>query len=151
MFKMSIIIARHLRKHQTDAERVLWLMLREFKHGGLHFRRQTPIGSYVADFACHRAKLIVELDGEQHGQDRNVIYDAHRTEFLNARGYRVLRFANWEVFRERPRVLDAIYAAAKSPHPPRPLRGSAPSPRWGRVRKIENVAAISVSGHHALD
>ena len=120
MPEMASTFAKHLRKHQTDAERALWLMLREFKQAGLHFRRQAPIGSYITDFACHRAKLVVELDGEQHGQDRNVIYDERRTAFLNARGYCVLRFANWEVFRERPRVLDAIYAAAKSPHPPRP-------------------------------
>ncbi|MGA7713983.1 MAG: DUF559 domain-containing protein [Rhizomicrobium sp.] len=120
MFQVSNTFARQLRKHQTDAERALWLMLRGFKQAGLHFRRQVPIGSYIADFACHRAKLIVELDGEQHGQDRNVIYDARRTAFLNARGYRVLRFANWEVLRERPRVLDAIHATAKAPHPPRP-------------------------------
>ena len=105
-------------------------MLREFKRAGLHFRRQAPAGSYIADFACHRVKLFVELDGEQHGQDRNVIYDARRTAFLNARGYHVLRFANWEVLRERSRVLDAIYAAATAPHPPRP-DGARHPPRVG--------------------
>jgi very-short-patch-repair endonuclease len=117
---MANQFARALRKNETDAERALWRALREFKQAKLHFRRQAPIGPYVADFACHRAKLIIELDGEQHGQDRNITHDASRTAYLNSRGYRVIRFANWEVLRERPRVLDAIYAAAKSPHPPRP-------------------------------
>jgi very-short-patch-repair endonuclease len=96
---------------------MLWQGLREFKKGDLHFRRQAPIGRYTADFACHRAKLIVELDGDQHGEDRNVAYDSDRTAFLNARGYRVLRFANWEVLKERQRVLGYILHVATSPHP----------------------------------
>ncbi len=125
---MADAFARSLRKHTTDAERVLWIALREFKQAGLHFRKQAPIGRYVADFACHRAKLIVELDGDQHGEDRNIVYDAKRTDFLNSRGFRVLRFANWEVLRERRRVLDAIFDAAKSPHPPHPATKSH-SPR----------------------
>ena len=114
---MAEAFARTLRKRPTDAERILWVALREFKQGGLHFRRQAPIGPFIADFACHRAKLIVELDGDQHGEDRNMVNDAKRTEFLNSRGYRVIRFGNWEVLRERRRVLDAIFRAAKSPHP----------------------------------
>jgi very-short-patch-repair endonuclease len=112
--------ARTLRKNTTDAERSLWAALREFKQAGLHFRKQAPIGPYIADFACHRAKLIVELDGDQHGADHAAVYDKLRTVFLNSRGYRVIRFANWEVLREKQRVVDAIYNAAKSPHPPRP-------------------------------
>jgi len=117
---MASQFARALRKNETDAERALWAALREFKQADLHFRRQAPIGPYVADFACHRAKIVVELDGEQHGEDRNFIHDTERTAYLNSRGYRVIRFANWEVLRERPRVLDAIFHFAKSPHPPRP-------------------------------
>ena len=117
---MANQFARTLRKNETDAERALWIALRKFKQAGLHFRKQAPIGPYVADFACHRARVIVELDGDQHGEDRNVVYDAKRTAYLNSRGYRVLRFANWEVLRERQRVLDAIFHFAKSPHPPRP-------------------------------
>jgi very-short-patch-repair endonuclease len=109
--------ARTLRKNTTDAERSLWAALREFKQTGLHFRKQAPIGPYIADFVCHRAKLVVELDGDQHGADHTVAYDKARTAFLNSRGYRVIRFANWEVLREKQRVVDAIYDAAKSPHP----------------------------------
>jgi very-short-patch-repair endonuclease len=114
---MANEFARSLRKHETDAERSLWRGLREFKRGNLHFRRQAPFGRYVADFACHRAKVIVELDGDQHGEDRQIAYDDERTRFLESFGYRVLRFANWEVLRERQRVLDYILHVATTPHP----------------------------------
>lgn len=133
---MADTFARTLRKNTTDAERVLWIALREFKQAGLHFRKQAPIGPYVADFACHRARLIVELDGDQHGEDRNIVYDAKRTAFLNSRGYRVLRFANWEVLRERQRVLDVIFDAAKSPPPASPLRGLGTLPASGEGKSL---------------
>jgi very-short-patch-repair endonuclease len=107
--------ARRLRASGTDAERVLWAGLRNLKQVGLHFRRQAPFGKYVADFACHGAKLIVELDGDQHGTDENAAYDAERTAYLNSRGYCVIRFANWEALKERQRVLDYILHVAQSP------------------------------------
>ena len=116
---MADEFARSLRKRETDAERALWRGLREFKKADLHFRWQAPIGRYIADFACHRAKLIVELYGDQHGADNNVAYDSARTAFLEARGYCVLRFANWEILKERQRVLDYILHVATSPHPAR--------------------------------
>lgn len=116
---MANQFARDLRKSGTDAERVLWTGLRDFKQAGLHFRRQAPFGKFVADFACHSAKLIVELDGDQHGADQAVVYDAARTDYLNSRAYVVLRFANWEVLKERQRVLDDILHVARSPHPAR--------------------------------
>ena len=112
---MANEIARTLRQHTTDAERILWAGLRDLKQIGLHFRRQTPFDRYVADFCCHSAKLIAEFDGDQHGADDAIAYDAERTAYLNSRGYRVLRFANWEVIREPSRVLDAIVHAATPP------------------------------------
>jgi very-short-patch-repair endonuclease len=127
---MANKFARTLRKNETDAEQALWRGLREFKLANLHFRRQAPIGPYVADFACHRAKVIVELDGDQHGTDEGVAYDAERTAFLEARGYRVIRFANWEVLKERQRVLDYILHVATSPHPDRRYAAIHP-PRVG--------------------
>lgn len=120
---MAEKFARWLRQNLTDAERILWSRLRDLKQIGLHFRRQVPFGRYVADFCCHSAKLIVELDGDQHGADAAIVYDADRTAYLNSRGYRVLRFANWEVMRELDRVLDNIVQASRSPHPKR-LRAS---------------------------
>ena len=113
------IFARSLRLNLTDAERILWAGLRDFKQAGLHFRRQAPFGKYIADFACHNAKLIVELDGDQHGADDAVIYDAERTTYLESCGYRVIRFSNGDVLRECQRVLDVILQAAASPHPKR--------------------------------
>jgi len=108
---------------------MLWAGLRAFKQAGLHFRRQIPFDRYVVDFACHSSKVIIELDGDQHGEDSHVDYDAERTAYLASRGYRVIRFANWEVLDERQRVLDYILHVAQSPHP---ARHSAPtSPQGG--------------------
>jgi very-short-patch-repair endonuclease len=114
---MANTFARMLRQNTTDAERILWASLRDLKRIGFHFRRQVPFAKYVADFCCHSAKLVVELDGDQHGADAAAAYDAERTDYLSFRGYRVLRFANWEVIRERDRVVDAIVHTARSPHP----------------------------------
>jgi very-short-patch-repair endonuclease len=113
--------ARSLRKQTTDPERLLWRTLREFKQAGLHFRRQVPIGNYVADFACHRAKVIVELDGSQHGEDDHLEYDSQRTNFLKSRGYRVLRFWNAEVLADPQTVADFILAESSSRMSPPPL------------------------------
>jgi very-short-patch-repair endonuclease len=109
--------ARQLRQKATDAERILWAELRGFKRGGMHFRRQAPFDRYFVDFVRHSHKLIVELDGSQHGEDKAIIYDEERTAYLNSRGYRVVRFWNWEVLRERARVVDAIARLAQQPPP----------------------------------
>ena len=95
--RVSIQRARHLRTIATDAERRLWQRLRLSKHHGVHFRRQVPFGRYVADFACHRAKIVVELDGSQHGDEKNVPHDLERTAFLESEGYNVVRVANVDV------------------------------------------------------
>jgi len=89
------------------------------KQQELHFRRQVPIGPYIADFACHRSKVIVELDGSQHGLDENVQRDAKRTAFLNSRGYRVLRFWNGDVLKNLDNIVEDIVRSAASPRPPR--------------------------------
>jgi very-short-patch-repair endonuclease len=121
--------ARNLRQNATDAERILWAELRNFKRGGMHFRRQAPFDRYIVDFVCHSRKLIVELDGSQHGEDKAVKYDEERTAYLNGRGYRVVRFWNWEVIKERARVVDVISRLAQAP-PPEALRAST-SPQGG--------------------
>jgi len=87
--------ARQLRRNSTDAERKLWAQLRNSQLDGCKFRRQQPIGFYVADFVCERVKLIVELDGGQHADA--IEADARRTAYLNQRGYRVRRFWNIDV------------------------------------------------------
>lgn len=108
-------LAKHLRANATDAEKRLRSVLREARRAGLHFRRQVRIGTYIVDFACHHAKVVVELDGSPHGEADAVAYDEERTAFLERRGYQVVRFWNREVYHERDRVLDAIIHFANAP------------------------------------
>jgi very-short-patch-repair endonuclease len=124
----AIARARWLRAHATDAERILWPSLRLLRAQGHHFRRQVPLGKYFADFACKRAKLIVELDGAQHGTAEAMLDDDVRTKFLSTLGYRVLRFANDDVFDDRDGVIEAILRALT---PTRPA-SQDDLPRWGR-------------------
>jgi very-short-patch-repair endonuclease len=98
--------ARRLRRKQTDAERVLWFRLRDRRLGGWKFKRQVPIDRFVVDFFCADGKLIVEIDGGQHDQDRE--RDANRTDVLEAMGYLVLRFWNNDVMRNTDGVLEVI-------------------------------------------
>src|ERR1700730_13069355 len=86
--------SRTLRQNMTEAERRLWQILRSHQMTGYKFRRQVPIGRYIADFVCHEARLIVEIDGGQH--DRSSPQEAERSGFLEKEGYRILRFCNNE-------------------------------------------------------
>lgn len=97
--------ARALRRNPTDAETLLWRALRE-NFPDARFRRQVPLGPYFADFASHKAKLIVEVDGGQHAAALD--QDQKRTAFLNAEGYRLLRFWNNEVVENLEGVLHRI-------------------------------------------
>jgi very-short-patch-repair endonuclease len=113
--------ARSLRRRQTEPEQKLWWHLRHrVPVDGTHFRRQMPIGPYVADFCCLKAKLIVEVDGNQPGYDENVSGDARRTAYLASQGFSVLRFSNREVMTEISGVLEAIYARLTSTPTPNP-------------------------------
>jgi very-short-patch-repair endonuclease len=105
------LMARRLRRQTTDAEKRLWRALRKFDLEGSHFRRQIPIGPYIADFGCMAARLLIEVDGSQHGDDRKRAYDAARTRWLAKEGYRVLRFWNNDISNNMNGVLEAIYAA----------------------------------------
>ena len=114
--------ARVLRRHSTEPESRLWWHLRHrMPAEDTHFRRQVPIGHYIADFCCLKAKLIVEVDGNQHGYAENIPKDAKRTDYLISCGFTVLRFSNREVMTEIGSVLAAIYAAlAKQTPTPNP-------------------------------
>lgn len=101
-------LARRLRQKQTDAEMGLWYHLRAKRLLGFKFRRQVALGRYIVDFVCHDAKLIIELDGGQH-VDR-VSADNERTAWLAEQGFRVVRFWNHEVFKNREAVLERIAA-----------------------------------------
>ena len=115
-------LARSLRKNQTDAERKLWRRLRARELCGFKFRRQYPIAPYIVDFICVEKRLIVEIDGGQHATMTEI--DNTRTEFLNARGYGVLRFWNNEVLQQPDAVLAKILDSLTHPHPnPLPQAG----------------------------
>lgn len=102
--------ANKLRANTTPHERALWRALKELPTHGTHFRRQAPIGRYVIDFLCPAARLIIELDGGHHNEDEQAQRDLVRQRWLEAEGYRVLRFWNSEVATEMSAVLERICA-----------------------------------------
>ena len=105
--KSSISKARNLRKKMTDSERKLWRLLRDSRLG-VHFRRQTPLGPYIADFLCLKPRIVVELDGSQHYQKDASIYDSQRDAYLQQEGFAVLRFSDREFLTNSPAVLQKI-------------------------------------------
>ena len=122
------LFAKRLREDSTDAEKKLWYWLRNRRLAGAKFRRQLPIGPYIADFACVEAQLIVELDGGQHA-DR-VEHDEVRSAFLASKGFRVLRFWNNDVLLHTEDVLSVILQALDPSPPPSPLeRGEGVIPK----------------------
>ena len=109
--------ARGLRRDQTDAEALLWSRLRAGSLDGAKFRRQFPIGNFIADFCCRKQGLVIELDGSQHMEPRRRISDEKRSQLMAARGYRVLRFWDTEVLTNLDGVLEAIFEALRQPSP----------------------------------
>ena len=103
--------ARILRKQMTKEEAHLWYQF--LCRYPLRFRRQYVIGNYIADFYCHQAKLVVELDGSQHCDPGNAEYDQNRTNYLQSQGLQVLRFSNLDVMRKFHSVCEVIDMAAK--------------------------------------
>jgi very-short-patch-repair endonuclease len=99
---------QYLRKNMTEAELVLWSVLKEKKLGGRKFRRQHSIGHYIADFYCSSEKLIIELDGQQHFTKEGKEKDKERDEHLALLGKKVLRFENNEVLNNLTEVLKKI-------------------------------------------
>ena len=86
--------ARRLRRELTKAEREMWDILRDFRSRGARFRRETPVGPYIADFAWLSAKLVVEVDGDSHETNAGKQHDRRRDAFLKAEGFQILRFDN---------------------------------------------------------
>ena len=94
--------ARGMRRDHTDAERKLWFLLRDRRLDGAKFRRQAPIGPYIADFVCLRRKLIVEADGGQHAESSA---DINRDRWLKDEGYSVVRYSNLDILKNPQGVL----------------------------------------------
>ena len=120
--------ARALRKNSTAAERILWSELRDHRLNGASFRRQVPVATYIADFVCHAAKLVIELDGGQHFSDAQEVADARRSAIIEAKGFRVLRFSNHDVMTNRVGVLETIATA---------IGANAPTLTFPRKRERE--------------
>jgi very-short-patch-repair endonuclease len=101
----SFLKAKELRKNETEAEKTLWEKLRNNQIKGLKFRRQHPINLYIADFYCHKLRLIIEIDGEYHNLKEQVLNDLERTEELTRMGLDVMRLKNDEVLNNIDSVL----------------------------------------------
>ena len=115
-----LIFARQLRKNQTDAEQLIWHLLRDRRFCGYKFRRQYHLGGYILDFYCHEAVLAIELDGAGHNEDNQQLYDVERSKALEAANVSVIRFWNNDVLNSLENVLEEIYVQLQQrrPHPP---------------------------------
>ena len=121
--------AREMRREAAPAEQKLWWKLRDRRLSGFKFRRQQPVGRFIADFYCAECRLAVELDGDTH--DGREKYDEARTQWLAANGIAVIRFLNTDVHKNLDAVVDAIFKAceerrarqSRSALPPSPLAG----------------------------
>jgi very-short-patch-repair endonuclease len=126
---------RALRRQATDAEVLLWQLLRNRQLGGVKFRRQQPVGKFILDFYAYEFKLAIELDGGDHAKPSQARYDAGRTLALEAEGIRVLRFWNNELLSNPEAVLQRIWDALNDdPHPQTPpSKKDATSPLSPRI------------------
>jgi len=109
--------ARALRKQLTPQEVKLWIKLREIKTLGFHFRKQAPIGRYIVDFASFGARIVIEVDGGQHGMQKGIRSDLGRDAFLRSQGFRVLRFWNSDVDQNLSGVMERIFDTLNTPTP----------------------------------
>lgn len=121
---MSVTRARQLRRNMSPVEARMWDYLRTLKAEGFHFRRQAPLGRYYADFACHHAKLVIEIDGDTHFTRSGIDHDLERDRFIRAEGYRTIRFTNTDVLKN----MDGVVTHLLSRLAEMPLRpGAAPN------------------------
>jgi very-short-patch-repair endonuclease len=126
--------AKQLRRTMTRAETLLWRHLKAHRLSALGFRRQSPMGNYIADFVAHSRKLIVEVDGESHDFEERIRHDGRRDEWFASRGYCVLRFTNDDVMKNLEGVVLAIDLAAAQVAPPSltlPRKGGGNMPADG--------------------
>lgn len=134
--------ARSLRLHATKAESLLWYELRELTGSGLKFRRQSPIGPYIVDFVCPRARLIVEVDGDSHETEAGKHHDVNRDAYLRSLGYAVVRVDEPDVINSAWHVAQFVKDKAELviSDPSRPLRGHPPLKGEGDAGATEEMA-----------
>src|SRR5262245_32529166 len=143
--------ARALRARMTDAERKLWFALRDRRFANFKFRRQVPVGPFIADFICYTARVVVEVDGGQHADSST---DDRRDRWFAAKHFLVRRFWNNEVLSNLEGVLTSILDTlrGRTPHPARAARGR-PSPARGEGMepgaRTEDTSAQAVRGRAA--
>jgi very-short-patch-repair endonuclease len=118
--------AKQLHRNMTPAENKLWTALRAHRAGGVHFRNQHAIGTYIVDFCAPRRKLIIEVDGGQHIDQQG--YDEYRTAFLQSKGYKILRFWNNDILKNIDGVIQVILEAIEEIDP---IPASPKSPKTG--------------------
>ena len=129
--------ARELRARMTDAERKLWFALRDRRFQSFKFRRQVPIGPYVADFLSYSARLVVEVDGGQHAESKR---DMRRDRWLAENDFMVVRFWNNEILSNLDGVLTVLTAKLENaPHPASRLGSTPPTPARGEGKKEEGA------------
>ena len=125
--RKSIPRAKELRNRMPDAEVILWSRLRHMHQMGMRFRRQHPIGPFIADFACISQKLILEVDGGTHCTETEHANDARREAYLRSRGWKILRVTNWEVYHHLNELMETLGRLRLLPPRARTAR-SAPPP-----------------------
>jgi very-short-patch-repair endonuclease len=124
--KQSRQFAKQLRRKMPRSEALLWSYIRKRALGGARFRRQHPVGPYIADFACVAAKLIIEVDGHTHWTAEQLEHDARRTKYLQECGWRVLRVTSADVYDNLTGVWETIAF-----HLPPPAAAQPPPPQAG--------------------
>jgi len=121
--KEQIEKSRDLRKNMTPQERKLWYIIKNRQFFGYRFRRQFPLGQYIVDFICRAKKIIIEIDGGQHNEIKNIQYDNKRTEYLISEGYKVIRFWNNDIDKNMGGVynkLKEVFEIGENITPPQP-------------------------------
>jgi very-short-patch-repair endonuclease len=133
---ISIVRARELRRNPTDAEREMWRLLKAAWPEG-RFRKQVPIRQYIVDFASHRLKVVIEIDGGQHSLERDKV----RSEVIEAEGYRIIRFWNNEVLENGDGCMIRLGQLVRPDHPhPTPASQQADKPAYPSPIKGEERA-----------
>lgn len=113
----GIAFARSLRKRMTPEEVKLWVRLRALRENGIHFRRQAPLDGYVIDFLCKSHKLIVEVDGGQHSEGKQLLRDVRRDAHFREKGYRVVRLWNGDINRDADAAIETVLAVLNGDDP----------------------------------